>query len=112
MTGFSLVPLQMFSLLGMAVAVGSVVTYLGLMIYRMFTLPFWDAMRALLDRDILQFFLTGMVLFGLGIVGEYVGRIYLQVRDRPRYVIDRIVEQTDTALPAGANDIPSARNLA
>ena len=112
MTGFSLVPLQMFSLLGMVVAVSSAITYLGLMVYRMFTLPFWDAMRALLDRDILQFFLTGMVLFGLGIVGEYVGRIYLQVRDRPRYVIDRIVEQTDVTLPAGANDIPSARNLA
>ena len=112
MTGFSLLPLQMFSLLGMAVAVGSVITYLGLMAYRMFTLPFWDAMRAMLDRDILQFFLTGMVLFGLGIVGEYVGRIYLQVRDRPRYVIDRVVEQTDVDLPTGANDIPSARNLA
>ncbi len=115
MTGFSLVPLQMFSLLGMLVAVGSAVTYLGLMAYRMVTLPFWDAMRALLDRDILQFFLTGMVLFGLGIVGEYVGRIYLQVRDRPRYVIDRVVEQTDAplpTLPAGTNDIPSARNLA
>ena len=115
MTGFSLVPLQMFSLLGMAVAVGSILTYLGLMAYRLVTLPFWEAMRALLDRDILQFFLTGMVLFGLGIVGEYVGRIYLQVRDRPRYVIDRVVEQSEPALPsfpAGANDITSARNLA
>ena len=115
MTGFSLVPLQMFSLPGMTVAVGSIVTYLGLMAYRLFTLPFWEAMRALLDRDILQFFLTGMVLFGLGIVGEYVGRIYLQVRDRPRYVIDRVVEQPDAGLqtfPAGANDIPSARHLA
>ena len=69
-------------------------------------------MRALLDRDILQFFLTGMVLFGLGIVGEYVGRIYLQVRDRPRYVIDRIVEQSVSEFPAGASDIETARNLA
>ena len=112
MTGFSLLPLQIFSLLGMTVAVGSVIAYLGLMIYRGITLPFWDAMRALLDRDILQFFLTGIVLFGLGIVGEYVGRIYLQVRDRPRYVIDRIVEQTATEFPAGASDIVSARNLA
>jgi undecaprenyl-phosphate 4-deoxy-4-formamido-L-arabinose transferase len=112
MTGFSLVPLQMFSLLGMLVALGSAVTYLALMAYRMFTLPFWDAMRALLDRDILQFFLTGMVLFGLGIVGEYVGRIYLQVRDRPRYVIDRVVQAAESEFPAGANDVPTARNLA
>jgi len=69
-------------------------------------------LRALLDRDILQFFLIGLVLFGLGIVGEYVGRIYLQVRDRPRYVIDRVVEQSATAFPPGANDIESSKSLA
>lgn len=112
MTGFSLMPLQMFSLLGMVVAIGSIITYLGLMIYRVATMSFWDAMRALLDRDILEFFLIGMVLFGLGLVGEYVGRIYLQVRDRPRYVIDRVVEQSLPAFPPGANDIESSRNLA
>jgi len=112
MTGFSLVPLQMFSLIGMVVSVGSVVTYVCLMIYRMATLPFWDAMRALLDRDILQFFLTGLVLFGLGLVGEYVGRIYLQVRDRPRYVIDRVIQRATEPFPTGAGDIASTKNLA
>ena len=111
MTGFSLMPLQMFSLLGMLVAVGSALTYLALMVYRMTTLPMREALLAMLDRDILEFFLIGMVLFGLGLVGEYVGRIYLQVRDRPRYVIDRVVEETP-AFPAGASDIASARNLA
>ena len=54
------------------------------------------------------------LLFGLGLVGEYVGRIYLQVRDRPRYVIDRVVEHTGALpdFPAGASDIASARDLA
>ncbi|MBS0314428.1 MAG: glycosyltransferase [Burkholderiales bacterium] len=111
MTGFSLVPLQMFSLLGMAVAIGSALTYLGLIAYRLLTLPPWDAFKALFDRDILEFFLIGMVLFGLGLVGEYVGRIYLQVRDRPRYVIDRVVETT-AEFPPGATDITSASHLA
>ena len=43
-------------------------------------------------RDILMFFLLGMALFGLGPVGEYVGRIYQQVRDRPRYTIQVVLE--------------------
>ena len=39
------------------------------------------AWSTLWDRDILQFFLIGLVLFGLGLLGEYVGRIYQQVRE-------------------------------
>ena len=35
------------------------------------------------------------VLFGLGIVGEYVGRIYQQVRERPRFLIQAILEKKD-----------------
>ena len=95
-TGFSIVPLQVFSLLGMFVAVMSVVVYVGVIIQRWIAA---DTMRegllALWDRDILQFFLTGLVLFGLGLLGEYIGRIYQQVRSRPRYLIDAILEQKD-----------------
>ena len=54
------------------------------------------------DRDILQFFLIGIVLFGLGLVGEYVGRIYQQVRERPRYVIQAVLERAGEP-PPGAH---------
>ena len=39
------------------------------------------------------FLLVGLVLFGIGLLGEYVGRIYQEVRARPRYVIDAILER-------------------
>ena len=91
-TGFSLVPLQLFSVFGMVVSVGALATYLGVIAYRLAVAEWRQALNAVWDRDILAFFLIGMVLFGLGIVGEYVGRIYQQVRSRPRYTIRAILE--------------------
>jgi len=95
-TGFSIVPLQVFSLLGMFVAVVSVLVYIGVIIERWIVADsVEDALLAFWDRDILQFFLTGIVLFGLGLLGEYVGRIYQQVRSRPRYLIQAVLESED-----------------
>jgi len=91
-TGFSVVPLQMFSLFGIAIAVISVLVYFAVMIQR--TLAGNSALEIFWDRDILQFFLTGIVLFGVGLVGEYVGRIYQQVRQRPRYLVQAVLEKT------------------
>jgi undecaprenyl-phosphate 4-deoxy-4-formamido-L-arabinose transferase len=90
-TGFSLVPLQLFSLFGIAVAVLSVLTYLSVMVQRLLAGPY--TLATFWDRDILQFFLIGIVLFGVGLVGEYVGRIYQQVRHRPRYLVQAVLEK-------------------
>src|SRR6266446_1204593 len=100
-TGFSLVPLQMFSMFGMLVSVGAVVTYLIVIIERLVLSGWHEGLATLWDRDILAFFLIGMLLFGLGLVGEYVGRIYQQVRERPRFTIQALLEQKrdDTAHP-------------
>jgi undecaprenyl-phosphate 4-deoxy-4-formamido-L-arabinose transferase len=92
-TAFSVVPLQLFSLFGIAVAVLSVVVYLVVMLQRVLSGEPLSALRTFWDRDILQFFLTGIVLFGVGLVGEYVGRIYQQVRDRPRYIVQAVLEK-------------------
>ena len=40
---------------------------------------------------------TGIVLFGMGLLGEYVGRIYEQVRGRPRYIVEAVLEQKSSA---------------
>jgi undecaprenyl-phosphate 4-deoxy-4-formamido-L-arabinose transferase len=100
-TGFSLVPLQIFSMFGMLVSVGALLTYLIVIVQRLILSGWREGMATLWDRDILAFFLLGMVLFGLGLVGEYVGRIYQQVRERPRFTIQALLEQKhdDTARP-------------
>jgi undecaprenyl-phosphate 4-deoxy-4-formamido-L-arabinose transferase len=91
-TGFSLVPLQLFSMFGMLVSAGAVATYLVVIVERLVNAGWRQGFATLWDRDILAFFLLGMVLFGLGLVGEYVGRIYQQVRARPRYTIQAVLE--------------------
>jgi len=92
-TGFSVMPLQIFSLFGILVAIGSVALYAIVMVRRILAGAPLDAPGTFWDRDILQFFLTGIVLFGVGLVGEYVGRIYQQVRERPRYLVQAVLEK-------------------
>lgn len=84
MTGFSLVPLQLVSLLGLLVSVASLVLVGYLALRRLFIGPEAEGLFTLFG---IVTFLLGILLFGLGIVGEYIGRIYHQVRRRPRYVV-------------------------
>ncbi len=93
-TGFSVLPLQVFSLFGIFVSLVSLGVYVFVIAQRLI-LGTFDSLWVIWDRDILQFFLTGVVLFGLGLIGEYVGRIYQQVRERPRFLIQAILEQRD-----------------
>ncbi len=90
-TGFSLVPLQMFSMFGIVVSITALVTYLVVILQRLVVAGWREGFATLWDRDILAFFLIGVMLFGLGLVGEYVGRIYQQVRQRPRYSIRAVL---------------------
>jgi len=105
-TGFSLVPLQLFSVAGMIVALTSVILYAVVIVQRAVVGGFLEGVKALWDRDILAFFLIGCIMFGVGLLGEYVGRIYQQVRDRPRYVIRAVLERDveDTGAPAVASE--------
>ena len=91
-TGFSVLPLQLFSFFGIFVSLVSLGVYIAVIAKRLM-MGQGDGVWVIWDRDILQFFLTGMVLFGLGLIGEYVGRIYQQVRERPRYLIQAILEK-------------------
>jgi undecaprenyl-phosphate 4-deoxy-4-formamido-L-arabinose transferase len=95
-TGFSLVPLQLFSMFGMAVSAAALATYFVVIVERLVRAGWREGFATLWDRDILAFFLIGMLLFGLGLIGEYVGRIYQQVRERPRYTIQAVLDRTQS----------------
>src|SRR6185369_5756542 len=65
-TGFSLVPLQLFSIFGMFVAAMSLLVYAIVVAQRVVAGDFIGGFYALWDRDVLEFFLIGVVLFGVG----------------------------------------------
>jgi undecaprenyl-phosphate 4-deoxy-4-formamido-L-arabinose transferase len=109
-TGFSLVPLQLFSMFGMLVSALSLATYLVVIGYRVFFAEWRGAVNTLWDRDILAFFLIGAMLFGLGLIGEYVGRIYVQVRERPRYTVRAVLERDRGVVPPDDPGIPLKTN--
>lgn len=93
-TGFSVVPLQLFSLFGIGVSIVALAAYFVVIVKRILAGE-GNGLWVVWDRDILAFFLIGVLLFGLGLVGEYVGRIYQQVRDRPRFLVQAILEQRE-----------------
>jgi undecaprenyl-phosphate 4-deoxy-4-formamido-L-arabinose transferase len=87
MTGFSLVPLQAFGLLGTLVAAGGIAFGIFLFVRRLIV---GAEVEGVFTLFAILFTLLGIAMAGLGIVGEYVGRIYQQVRGRPRYRIRQV----------------------
>jgi polyisoprenyl-phosphate glycosyltransferase len=87
-TSFSAVPLRLISFLGFAVFFGTVVVSLWILWVRLFTdqaVPGWAS-------TVLPLYLIGGVqILCIGIIGEYLGKIYSEVKSRPRYVIEKIV---------------------
>jgi len=97
-TGFSVVPLQLFSMVGMAVSVLSALLVIYLFVRRLIVGPEAEGLFTLFG---VVFFFIGLALFGIGLLGEYVGRIYAQVRQRPRYIVEAVLEAA-----GGAGDAP------
>ena len=104
-TGFSIVPLQWFSLIGIALSLLSGALFVVLLVRR-FVLG--AEVEGVFTLFALQFFLTGILLLGLGLMGEYVGRIQQEVRRRPRYRISAVLEQQGQREHAPAAPVKAA----
>ena len=86
---FSTAPLEFFTIFGFVVAFFSFLLFLYLMIGRLIHGPDADGLFTLFA---ILFFLVGMLLAGLGVVGEYIGRIYEEVRGRPKFIIREVLK--------------------
>jgi len=92
MTSFSIVPLQLFSVLGLVLSLFSSALVVLLVARRIFIGP---EAQGLFTLFAITFFFIGILLFSIGLLGEYIGRIYEQVRHRPRYIVQAILESNE-----------------
>jgi len=89
MTSFSLWPLRTTMAVGVMTALASMVVALVLIAGRVIKGHEW-AVSGVFTLFAVLFFFVGVLFFALGLLGEYVGRIYLEVRHRPRYVVRQV----------------------
>ena len=89
MTGFSLLPIQAVSFAGIGIALLGFGFGIFLGIRRLLIGPEVEGVFTLFA---ILFFFVGLQIFALGLIGEYVARIYQEVRRRPRYVVAEMLE--------------------
>lgn len=93
-TSFSTFPLRMWTYIGLFVA-GVAFLYGAWMIID--TIAFGNAVRGYPSLLVSVLFLGGIQLIGIGVLGEYIGRIYIEVKSRPRYVLKKMTKrESDT----------------
>ena len=89
-TGFSILPLRIASFLGVLASLFGLLLGLYYIAYYFLhgTVQGWTTLTCLI------LFMGGLILTSLGVIGEYVGRIYLKLNNRPQYVIKDIIRSS------------------
>ena len=93
LTSFSLIPLQMLSVLGVIISAMGIGFGIVLLVYRLIHPE--GAAQGVFTLFAVLFFFVGAQFLAFGLLGEYIGRIYQEVRDRPRYVIKKVHKLED-----------------
>lgn len=87
-TSFSVAPLRLIGIVGVVVCFGSVaatIWALGTALVARRAVPGWAS------TVLPIYFFGGLQLLSLGVIGEYVGKLYLEAKRRPRFVVDRVI---------------------
>ena len=84
---FSMFPIRLVTYMGALLCVGSMIAALALIIYKLVgnVVAGWTSMM------VLMLFLFGLNFAFLGVLGEYIGRIFLETKQRPTYIIEQVL---------------------
>jgi|TARA_B100000315_G_scaffold126093_1_gene115874 glycosyltransferase involved in cell wall biosynthesis len=95
LTSFSVVPLRICSMLGLLVSLLALLMLFWSIVVKIIggAIPGWTSIVAPL------YLLGGVQLLFLGIVGEYIGKIYSEVKNRPRYIIQETINFDEDNVP-------------
>ncbi|MDY4041142.1 MAG: glycosyltransferase family 2 protein [Collinsella sp.] len=86
-TSFSVAPIRLVTALGLL----SVIVSVGMVVYALVSAIRGTVVAGWTSLMVSIWFVGGLIMVSLGIVGEYVGRAYLEAKKRPRYIIERIL---------------------
>ncbi len=86
-TGFSVVPLRMASYLGAAIGIAGLL----LLFYVFFAWMIGETIQGWTSLMVVVLVIGGVQLISLGVFGEYLGRMYIESKHRPLFIIDKIV---------------------
>jgi glycosyltransferase involved in cell wall biosynthesis len=92
-TAFSTLPLRLVSLAGICVSLGSVIFGFFIVLEK---LVWGQPIAGFATIAASVFFLSGVQLISLGIIGEYVGRVFVEVKRRPSYLLARTVDSRES----------------
>lgn len=104
LTSMTTFPLRLLSVLGGIISMFGLGFGIFLFIMRLIHGPEWAASGVFTLFAILFIFI-GAQFLAMGLLGEYIGRIYSDVRARPRYFIERIVGRTESTVKPGTDDV-------
>jgi dolichol-phosphate mannosyltransferase len=84
---FSMFPIRLVTYMGALLCIGSMIAACGLIIYKLVgnVVTGWTSMM------VLMLFLFGLNFAFLGVLGEYIGRIFLETKQRPNFIIEQVI---------------------
>ena len=82
------IPLRLITVLGFTISLCSILLIIWVLAIRIFTT---EAVPGWASTLIPMVFLGGVQLLSLGVIGEYLAKIYLETKARPRFIVDKVV---------------------